>query len=241
MQAKPGRIAALDLARTVALFAMASYHFGYDLEAFGYLPPGTMLSGWPAIYARCIASSFLFLVGVGLYLGHGAGVRWRPFGRRLAMILAGAAVVSLATRYAEGPYYVFFGILHSIALSSLIGLAFLRLPAGLTLIVALAAFLAPHYLRAPLFDAPWLWWLGLTTGPVESVDYIPTLPWLAPVLAGIAMAKVAAKAGVWRRLSGVGQGFPWLTWPGRHSLLVYLIHQPILVGLVFGYGWLTGK
>ena len=221
--------------------AMASYHFGYDLEAFGYLAPGTMLSGWPAIYARCIASGFLIMVGIGLYLGHGAGVRWRPFCRRLAMVVAGAALVSLATWYTEGRYFVFFGILHSIAVSSLIGLLFLRLPAGLTLLVALAAFLAPHYLRSALFDTPWLMWLGLTSGPVLSVDYIPTLPWLAPVLTGVAGAKLAQRAGLWARLADVGQGLQWLAWPGRHSLLVYLAHQPVLIGLVWSFGWLTSR
>ena len=146
------RIVGLDIGRSVALLAMASYHFCYDLEAFGYLPPGTMVSGWGAIFARAIAASFLFLVGIGLYLAHGRGIRWRPFWGRFAQIGAAAALITLATWYVQGQRFIFFGILHSIALSSLIGLAFLRLPALLTLIIAAGVWLAPRYLAQGAFD-----------------------------------------------------------------------------------------
>src|SRR5690349_4055324 len=85
------RIAVLDLARGIALVAMASYHFTWDLEFFGYVDPGlTAVGGWK-LYARCIASTFLFLVGVSLFLAHGNGIRWPAFWRRFAMV-AGAAL-----------------------------------------------------------------------------------------------------------------------------------------------------
>ena len=54
------RIDGLDVARGVALIAMASYHFSWDLELFGYLTPGTASSGFLKLYARIIASRFVY-------------------------------------------------------------------------------------------------------------------------------------------------------------------------------------
>ena len=74
-----GRIVALDLARSAALLAMAVFHFAFDLELFGFVAPGTtMLPFWRWL-AYLTAGSFLFLVGVGLVLGHGRAIRWRGF------------------------------------------------------------------------------------------------------------------------------------------------------------------
>ncbi len=227
------RLIALDLARSLALVAMAIFHFGFDLESFGLIAPGTMQSGVWYYYARSVAGSFLFMAGLGLWLAHGQGIRWRAFGARLVRILAAALAVTLATRVAMGPYYVFFGILHVIALASLVGLTFLRLPAGLTLLVAWMAFLAPTWVRSDLFNAPWLLWTGLSTAPVYSVDFEPAFPWLAPFLAGVASARIAGRFGLWdrsARRAAPARALRIAAWPGRHSLFVYLVHQPVLIG-----------
>lgn len=231
-----GRIIALDIARTVALVGMAIFHFGFDLESFGYLQPGRMVTGFWYYFPRGVASSFLFMVGLSLWLAHGRGIRWRPFLKRLAQICAGALVVTIGTYFAFGSSFVFFGILHTIALSSVIGLAFLRLPPLLTLVAALGAYLAPQYLATGQFDSIWLVWSGLTTFRVYSVDFIPTFPWLSPVLAGIAMSKLMDDAGIWQRFRSRGpveKLMRLMVLPGQHSLLVYLIHQPVLIALVW--------
>jgi len=88
----PGaRIELIDLARGAALAAMAVYHFTWDMEFFSYVQAGTTAVGGWKIFARCIASSFLFLVGVSLFLAHRDGVRWPGFWRRLAMVGAAKA------------------------------------------------------------------------------------------------------------------------------------------------------
>ncbi|MCF3639770.1 DUF1624 domain-containing protein, partial [Rhizobium sp. TRM95111] len=79
------------MARAMALVAMAIYHFTWDLEFFGYVEPGTAGTGGWKIFARLIAGSFLFLAGLGLVLGHGEGIRWHSFWRRLAKVGAAAA------------------------------------------------------------------------------------------------------------------------------------------------------
>ena len=73
---------------------MATYHFSWDLEFFGYLAPGTSTQGFLRIYARLIASSFLFLAGFSLVLAHYPKIRFAPFLRRLGVIVAAAAVIT---------------------------------------------------------------------------------------------------------------------------------------------------
>ena len=220
---------------------MVTYHFCYDLEAFGYLPPGTMVTGWGALSARIIAATFLFLVGISLWLAHGHAIRWRSFLKRLVQIGVAAALITLVTWYVQGPRLILFGILQSIAVSSLIGLAFLRLPAALTALAAAAVWFAPGWLANGALDTPWLIWTGLTTLPVTAVDFVPTFPWLAPVLAGIAVAKSAGRFGLWNRARRAPTAAErWLGLPGQHSLLIYLVHQPILVGILWSLrqiGW----
>lgn len=237
------RILGLDLARTVALIGMACFHFGFDLESFGHVAPGTMTTGFWGAFARLVAASFLLIAGMSLYLAHEQAIRWHSFLKRWAMIVASAALITVATYFAVGSHFIFFGILHSIATSSLIGLLFLRLPAPFTLLIALLVALAPSCLRSTAFDAPWLLWTGLSIRPVFSMDFEPIFPWLAPVLAGIALARIATHAGLWDKLSTPDPGptMRVLAWPGQHSLIIYLIHQPILIGIVAGLtrlGWL---
>lgn len=234
-----GRIAVLDMARGVALFAMATYHFSWDLELFGYLDPGTAGHGWLKLYARLIAGSFLFLAGVSLALAHGAGLRPQPFLKRLAMIAAAAGLITLVTFFATPEGFIFFGILHAIALSSVIGLAFLPL-SGLIAIVAGAVCLAlPQLYRDDMFNTLWLYWVGLHSIPPRSNDFVPLMPWLGPFLIGLGLTKLAIKRGLTARLATIKTGSNRLSRMtqvcGRHSLAFYLLHQPVLLALVWTF------
>lgn len=236
-QAAP-RIPLFDVLRGVALLAMAVYHFSVDLEMFGLADLGGVSEHplWVA-FARGIAGSFLALVGVSLYLAHGNGIRWRGFLRRLAMIVAAAMAITVLSYFFDPEAMIWFGILHCIAVSSVLGLAFLRAPIGVVLLAAALCFAAPYVLTAPVFKSPALLWLVLTDEPLPSNDYNPLLPWFGAVLIGIVIARAMlpyARAGAawakWQPGSVVTRG---LALAGRHSLLVYLVHQPILIGLVF--------
>jgi uncharacterized membrane protein len=232
---KIGRIDTFDIARGLALLAMAIYHFTWDLEFFGYTDPGmTAVGGWK-LFARCIATSFLFLVGVSLFLAHGEGIRWKGYWRRLAMIAVAALGISLVTYIVVPGGFIFFGILHQIALASVLGLLFLRLPALLTLALAAAVIAAPTFLRSGFFDHPAWWWVGLSTSDPRSNDYVPLFPWFGAVLAGIGLTRLAASAALLTRLAELHAG-AWsrpLIFAGRHSLAVYLVHQPVLIALVW--------
>lgn len=235
--AAPRRIELLDLARGIALVAMASYHLAWDLEFFGYLDAGTTSSGGWRIYARSIAATFIFLAGFSLVLAHGRMIFWPAFLRRFALVAGAALLITLATWFATPDSFIFFGILHHIALASLVGLAFLRLPVLLVIAAAVAAAIAPLYLRSAFFNQPALLWVGLSQALPRSNDYVPLLPWIAAALAGISVARIARSVGVLPRLASVS--IPLVARPlafaGRHSLAVYLLHQPLLIAGVWLY------
>lgn len=230
------RLGRIDIARGIALIAMAIYHFGWDLEFFGYMAPATTAHGGWKLFARCIASSFLFLVGFSLVLAHGNGIRWKPMAKRLAQIVVAAGAISAVTWYISPDSFIFFGILHQIALASVLGLLFLRLPAIATLAVAIFVISAPFYARADIFNHPALSWVGLSTVTPRSNDYVPLFPWFGAVLVGIAAARIFGRLG-WLPLlaGGIRPKFleKPLTFIGRHSLAFYLVHQPVLIALVY--------
>lgn len=228
-----GRIGALDTLRGIALIAMASYHFTWDLEMFGYLDPGTATQGWWRLYARGIASTFLFLAGFSLYLAHRRGVHWPSYGKRFAMVAGAALLISIATYFAVPEGWIFFGILHNIATASLIGLLFLRLPFFVTLVCAALALIAPRYLSSDAFNPIWLSWIGLSTAPPRSNDYVPLLPFLAPFLLGLAISQFVSPRGWLDRFRKPSGRKNILTLFGRHSLAFYLVHQPVLIAIVY--------
>ncbi|KAB0676729.1 DUF1624 domain-containing protein [Aureimonas leprariae] len=216
---------------------MASYHFTWDLDANGYVRQGLANTGPWKIYARCIATSFLFLVGISLVLAHGRGIRWRSFWIREAQVAAGALAVTVATFFLMPGGFIFFGILHQIALASLIGLLFLRLPPLLTLGAGIGAIALPFLVQTTLTEPKWLAWIGLAARAPVSNDYVPIFPWTGIVLLGIATGRLLDRFGAWRRLASLNEPlrrFRPFAALGRHSLLFYLIHQPLLFGLVAG-------
>lgn len=235
------RITLIDTLRGVALLAMASYHFTWDLEFFGYLDPGTATQGWWKIYARSIASSFLFLAGVSLVLAHYPSIRWDAFWKRFGMVAGAAAAISIATLIALPNEWIFFGILHSIAVASLIGLAFVRMSpfvsgsavALLVILLIVDSWIAPGSFRSELFDPRYLSWTGLFQHAPRSNDFVPLFPWLAALLGGIAVTRVAMQRNWLTPLSLVQTRPNLVSRAGRHSLVIYLLHQPVLITIVY--------
>ncbi|MFC5553512.1 heparan-alpha-glucosaminide N-acetyltransferase [Methylobacterium iners] len=241
--APPPRIDALDAARAACLLAMAAYHLVWDLGYLRLIPEPVAMSPAGKVAAHAIAGSFLVLVGIGLVLAHGEGIRWRSVLRRLARIAGAALLITAATWFAFPQSYIFFGILHCIALSSLLALPFLFVPAPLAALAAILAIAAPHLVAHPLLDAPALLFLGLGSRVPQTNDYVPLLPWFGLVLAGVATARLArtsiatAPLARWRARSRPAR---LAVGAGRHSLAIYLIHQPLLLGLLTGLAAVTG-
>ena len=227
-----GRIPLIDVLRGGALAAMAIYHFAWDLSFFSLAELGVTENPLWIWFARATAGSFLALVGVSLYLAHGSGVKWNPFLRRLAIIVFWAFAISVASFLADPDGAILFGILHCIAVASVIGLVFLRVPLALVIAAAAACLAAPAFLASPAFNGLGFVWLGLASEVRPSNDYNPLLPWLGMVLAGIAAARIVPrdKWPAWQPLDIVTCTLALI---GRHSLLFYLLHQPVLLGILW--------
>lgn len=237
------RLDALDAARGAALLAMALYHAVWDLGYLRLTPVNYALTPGGRVAAHLIAGSFLFLVGIGLVLANGGGIRPRPFLWRLARIGGAALLITAATWFAFPDTYIFFGILHCIAVSSVLALPFLFLPSAVTMLAAILVVAAPFVVRYPPLDAPALFFLGLGSLLPRTNDYVPLFPWFGLVLAGVSAARLGLPAlarshiGAWRARGGLSR---LATLAGRHSLGLYLVHQPALLALAFGIAALTG-
>ncbi len=223
------RLQSIDLARSVAVVAMVYFHFTFDRVLFGFLPPDTMGQFFWYYFARMIAGSFLFLSGVSLWLAHAKDLRWRAFWIRWLKLAAAAAIVTAGSIWFVPGGPIWFGILHAMAAVAFVGLAVLRLPWGVIAGLALVVFAAAWGPRFAAFDPIWLVWTGLAEVRPAMGDYVPLIPWAAPALAGIAMAKAlrleTLRGSEPTRLTRI------LGFAGRHSLIIYLVHQPILFGL----------
>lgn len=237
------RYALLDVARGGALLLMFIYHFSWDLTFFR-MADFQIFSDWKWIwFAKFIASIILFVMGIASVMArrrNPGGLDPAAFLRRLAIIAAAAGLVSAATFIVDARSYIFFGILHHIAVASVILLLVHRLPGALVAILAALIALAPEYLRFDFFNADYLMWLGLYTEAPGSVDYVPLLPWLALPLAGVLAGRALFRGDAvpailtWAPDNPVSKAVHFL---GRHSLVVYLIHQPILFGSLYAFVW----
>ena len=236
LPAKAARVALVDAARGIALVAMIVFHFFWDLEFFSLAETNVTGSPFWVAFAHTTAGSFLVTVGVSLVLAHGAGLRSKSFWRRLGLVAAAAGLVTLGSWFTSPDALIWFGILHCIAVSSVLGLAFLRLRLRFVIVAAVMCLTAPAIWTSPVFNAPGWLWLGLASDPPPADDYIPLLPWFGLVLAGIAAARLALAARpqeTWARWQPRHPVSRLLAFGGRHSLIVYLVHQPLLLGALW--------
>ena len=234
MRATP-RWQSLDIARGWAVITMIGFHPTWDLAHFGYIAENIAWAPPFKAFGHTIASSFLFIAGISLTLAHDPKIHWRAYLCHLTRIAAAAALVSIGTYVAFPSAYVFFGILHCIAAASVIALGLLISPWPLSLIAALFFLLLPFFFSSPLFNADLWQWLGLSTREPMTQDWRPLFPWAAPLFLGVGAAKYFIKA----KTDKTETGGP-IAFLGRHSLLIYLLHQPLLFA-VFSYLGPTGR
>ena len=238
------RIEFLDFARGMALIAMTIFHFAFDLEMFGMVERGFVGQPEWKYFARAIASTFLFLVGFSLYLAHGDSIHWAKWRKRMFFIFAAALAITAVTWFATPGQYIFFGILHAIAFASLVGLMFLAFPWWLTALIGGLVFIIGKSVQTPFLDHWFFWWTGLQALTPISSDYVPVFPWFSAPLLGLAVAKLCSERGWLHILAKPRLEQPLsqlLKFIGRHSLIYYLLHQPVIIGLLLGFLYLTGK
>jgi uncharacterized membrane protein len=227
------RLAGIDILRGIAVIAMIVYHSGWNLTFFHYFPPGTMTGPAGLWSARIIASTFLALAGFSLALTHGGGFRPDRFWRRFAIIALAAGAVNAVSIVAMPGMPIYFGILHCIAAGSLLGILVLRLPAAA--IAALGfALIVPAFAGWTIAGLPTAFlFTGLVEDRPNMADFVPLIPFAGVMLLGLAAGKIVAPG-----IASAPPDPPQSRLParllariGRHSLPIYLIHQPVLFGL----------
>lgn len=233
MNGERPRYALVDAVRGAAILMMIVYHFSWDLTFFGLANFNIFTDPWWVWFSYIIVTVILAAMGISQVMSRQRGLTSKVFFRRLSLIAAAAGAVSLATYSMDPGTFVFFGILHHIALASVILAGVMFLP-SMTL-VSLAVFIlaAPAFLTHPAFAADWLLWLGLSPTPPPSVDYVPMMPWLAIPLMGVVAGRWMFRDGPapilleWQPVHLLAK---LIRLAGRHSLAIYLLHQPILFG-----------
>jgi uncharacterized membrane protein len=229
--AAPPRFTAIDGLRGFAICLMLVYHFAFDLTWFRVIGADFNNDAFWLGFRAVIVTLFLALVGVSLVLARHAHSSRRAFWRRIALIAAFAALVSVASYVTFPQTFITFGILHCIAVSSVLARPLVDFPRA-ALVAGTAIIVLGITVHLPLFDAPWLNWVGMMTHKPATEDYVPLFPWLGVVLVGIAVGHWMLSQGR-RAIVAMGSVVPrWLTWTGRHSLVIYMLHQPVLVGIL---------
>jgi uncharacterized membrane protein len=238
--AAPQRWAALDAARGVAIVAMVVYHFGFDLATFRLIDADPYRSPLWIACRTAILSSFLLLSGHAFALAAARARTPRRFWRRFAQLAGCAALVSAGSWLMFPRSFIYFGVLHALAAMWLLAwwLELARRPAALLAAGGLLLIVLDRLVAHPVFDSAALNWVGFATRKPVTEDYVPLVPWFGLFLIGLASASWAPLR---RALQGAGAspgegaGFAALAWLGRHSLAVYMLHQPMLIGGLLGW------
>lgn len=248
MAETPGltRFQRLDALRGLAIVWMAAFHFCFDLNHLGFWSPRQDFYADPVWTGQrtAIVSLFLFCAGlsqaVALQGGPSAwggapaarGVWFGPrFWRRWLQIAGCALLVSAGSALMFPRSWISFGVLHAIAVM----LILLRLAAplrGALWPLGLACVLLPLWVAHPVFDTRWTNWVGLVTRKPVTEDFVPLLPWLGVTLWGLATGRwlMARQPGV--LAGGVPTALRPLAVLGRWSLSFYMVHQPVLIGVL---------
>jgi len=219
------RIDELDSLRATALVLMLVLNFVTDLNHFGIMNTETGDQWW--WLARIAASLFVGISGVSYFLAHRLEYDFTKTTGRTKRLIFWAFVITIITYIFEPSAYVRFGVLHLLALASIVAFPVARKPEfalGIGLIL----------LIIPLSSNSNLVWLGLRETGFIAIDYFPLNPWLGIFFIGLALASRIYPEG--KPLTEIQWPEKWL-WFGRNTLTIYVIHQPILIGLLI----LTGQ
>jgi uncharacterized membrane protein len=227
----------VDALRGVAIVMMVVYHLLFDLSALaGY--DIAVVTGFWRLWARVTASLFITLVGVSLTLSLARARQAAPgaplfgkFLRRGLEVFGCGLLVTAGTFLLYPDEVVTFGILHFIGTGivlayPVLGLKWLNLPLGLACIALGRA------IEGVTLPFPWLLWLGLPPAYYTTFDYFPLLPWFGLILLGVWAGGVLYPDRLRRfPLPDLSATPPvrLLGNLGRHSLLIYLVHQPMLL------------
>lgn len=225
------RIWELDALRGVCILCVIVVHFLFDLSFFGGL--SLTLPAWYVFLQEYGGAIFVVLSGVCVTLGS------KSIRRGLIVFACGMLITAVTYgMYRLGmsgaDVVVKFGVLHLLGVCMLVYPAFKKLPPAALALLGLAIAITGYAIRGVVVPQHWLFPLGLTYEGFTSSDYFPLFPQLGYFLIGAAIGKTAYREKK-TLLPGSFQKTPvarFFCWCGRQSLFIYLLHQPIVYGLL---------
>jgi len=232
------RLWEIDLLRGIAILMMIIFHTLFDLNFFRIIPVDVITGFW-RYFAYATASLFLFIVGVSLIISHArAGKKMSGFPLIQKYLVRGAGIfclgllVTVATWLYLGEGFVIFGILHLIGISVMLSPLFFGFKKFNIFLGAIVIGIG--YFLAGVYGVIWLLPVGIHPATFWSVDYTPLFPWFGVVLIGMGIGSYLYPQGTrlfpLRRLPDFVVN-P-LSFLGRHSLVIYLVHQPVIILLL---------
>ncbi len=229
------RIQAVDFVRGIDIVFMVLFNYSITLDYFNLIRiPSNYLYRY--ILPVSIASIFIFISGVSAYVSYQKQKEklTRKYFIRGMKLLFYAILITVFTYVFVPRNTIFFGILHFFAVTSFLIPVFVKYN-KLNLIAGLSLILSGVYLQQQTFSFSYLFWLGFIPENFSTFDYFPMIPWLGVVLLGIYHGKyIAAKTQKIKFNSNFSNIFKFL---GKHSLTVYLIHQPLLILFLIVFGF----
>ena len=225
------RIWELDALRGVCILCVIVVHFLFDLSFFGGF--NLTLPTWYVFLQEYGGAIFVLLSGCCATLGSRSV--------RRGCIVFGAGMLITAVTYgmyrlglSGSDVVVRFGVLHLLGVCMIVYPLFKKLPPAALGALGLSISLVGFAVRGVTVPQHWLFPLGLVYEGFTSSDYFPLLPQLGYFLIGAAIGKTAYR-GKRTLLPGPFQQTPiarFFCWCGRQSLFIYLLHQPIVYGLL---------
>jgi uncharacterized membrane protein len=232
----------LDALRGVAIVWMALFHFAFDLNMLGLITPRQNFFR-DALWTNqrtCIVSLFLICAGMGQAVAVQAGQTWPRFWRRWAQVAGCAVLVSLGSALLFPKSWISFGVLHGVAVMLVLVRALaphLQKTSAWVwpwLLLGALCLVLPLLIQQPFFDTRLSNWVGLTTRKPITEDWVPVLPWLGVMCWGYALGQGLLQRRPGLLTGAVPSALRPLAGLGRWSLSFYILHQPVLLGLLMG-------
>jgi uncharacterized membrane protein len=186
-----------------------------------------------------IVTLFLLCAGAGQAVALHQGQSWPRFWRRWAQVAACALLVTASSYVMFPKSFIYFGVLHGIVVMLII----VRLtahwgawlwPLGVLAVATkfIAVYVINNWTTLGFFNQKAFNWLGLISVKPITEDYVPLIPWLGVMWWGVAVTQWLLRSHPALLAGSVPSAARWLVWMGGCSLLYYMLHQPMLLGLL---------
>ncbi len=242
MEKKPiKRFWEIDFLRGIAIVLMIIFHAIYDINYFGRYG-FNLHSGLGLYLARAASVTFILLVGISLTLSYSRAKKMQKtnnlfskYLKRGLKIFSWGLIITLITWIFLRGCFVKFGILHFIGLSIILAYPFLKLR-YFNLTAGIIFICIGNYFKNMTFDFSWLMWMGLLPQHMCTVDYFTIFPWFGLILIGIFLGNSFYSSYIRKfKIPDISNKYfiKLFCVLGRNSLLIYLIHQPILIAILY--------